>query len=87
MERRDGERPWATVYGPYLTLGLQLAVSVVALFFLGRWLDELWGTAPWLMLAGLLVGTVGGFVNFFRSVVALGKREDKAQREEKSHEH
>jgi ATP synthase protein I len=87
MQRRNAERPWASIYGPYLTLGLQLAISVVALFFVGRWLDDRWGTAPWLMLAGLLLGAVGGFVNFFRTVIALGKREDKEQRDEKDGTH
>jgi ATP synthase protein I len=87
MQPRDDERPWTLAYGPYLTLGLQLAISVVALFFAGRWLDDRWGTAPWLMLAGLLLGAAGGFVNFFRTVIRLGKQEDKAQREKKDGTH
>jgi F0F1-type ATP synthase assembly protein I len=36
---------------------------------LGYWLDGRWGTKPWLLLAGLLVGMIGGFVNFFRFVL------------------
>ena len=66
-------RRWRRDVAPFLTLGLQLAASVVLFFFLGRWLDEQWNTSPWLMLAGLLLGTVGGFVQFFRSVSSLGK--------------
>lgn len=58
---------------PFLTMGIQLALAVVVFFFLGRWLDGLWGTAPWMMLAGLLVGVVGGFMQFFRAVGRLGR--------------
>lgn len=74
-ERRAALRRISRDAGPFLTLGIQLALSVVAFFFLGRWLDGLWGTAPWLMLAGLLLGAAGGFVQFFRTVGALERRE------------
>jgi F0F1-type ATP synthase assembly protein I len=62
--------------GPFLTLGLQLALTVVVFFFLGRWLDQEFGTAPWLMLAGLFVGVTGGLIAFFRTVIRLGARSD-----------
>jgi F0F1-type ATP synthase assembly protein I len=71
------ERRWISEFGPYLTMGMQLAIAVVAFFFLGRWLDSVFDTAPWLMVIGLLIGTVGGFMSFFRSVVAMGKKEEK----------
>ncbi len=70
------ERRWITEFGPYLTMGMQLAIAVVAFFFLGRWLDGVFNTAPWLMIAGLLLGTAGGFISFFRSVAAIGKKEE-----------
>lgn len=71
--RPEGRRSgWAAEIGPFLTIGIQLALSVIVFFFLGRWLDGLWDTAPWLMLAGLLVGAAGGFLQFFRAVTRLG---------------
>ncbi len=72
----------ARAIGPFLTLGLQLALAVVVFFFIGRWLDGLWGTAPWMMLAGLLVGIAGGFIQFFRSVAALDRQEAEDRQEE-----
>ena len=51
-----GHTTWFAGAGVFLTVGIQLAVTVVVLFFLGRWLDERLGTSPWLMLAGLLLG-------------------------------
>lgn len=70
-------RSWGVQIGPYLTLGLQLALTVVVCFFLGRWLDSVFDTAPWLMIAGLALGVTGGFISFFRTVIALGKKEDR----------
>jgi ATP synthase protein I len=72
----EQRKSWGTVYGPYLTLGIQLAVTVIAFFFIGRWLDSKLDTAPWLMLAGLGVGITGGLISFFRTVIALGRKED-----------
>jgi ATP synthase protein I len=72
--------------GPFLTLGLQLALTVVVFFLVGRWLDGLWGTAPWLMLTGLFVGMTGGFVQFFRTVAALGRQEEQESKDQKGGE-
>ena len=55
--------------GPYLSLGTSLAAPVVVLALFGRWLDVKWGTEPWLLLAGSLLGMVTGFYSFFRTVL------------------
>jgi ATP synthase protein I len=76
-------RPSASLYGSYLTLGIQLAITVLAFFFLGRWLDAKFGTDPWLMLAGLALGVAGGLTAFLKKVIALGKEEDRETEERK----
>lgn len=73
-------RTWITEFGPYLTIGMQLAIAVVGFFFLGRWMDEVFGTAPWLMIIGLILGTAGGFISFFRSAISMAKKEDELER-------
>jgi len=78
------ERNWGVRIGPFLTLGLQLAITVVVCFFLGRWLDSLFGTAPWLMLAGLALGVIGGIISFYRTASRLGKEEDRETVERKA---
>ena len=60
----------------YMTLGLQLGLSVVAFLFLGRWLDGKFGTDPWLMLAGLVLGATGGLIAFLKQAADMGKSED-----------
>ncbi|MBI5473909.1 MAG: AtpZ/AtpI family protein [Ignavibacteriae bacterium] len=70
-------------FGPFLTLGLQLAISVVAFFFLGYWLDGKLGTWPWLTIIGAFLGATGGLIKFLREAIALGR---KADAEFKQHE-
>lgn len=77
------QQSWSTSYGPFLTLGIQLAVTVVVFFFVGRWLDDTFGTAPWIMIGGLAVGVAGGMINFFRTVIALGRKEDQLAAEKR----
>jgi ATP synthase protein I len=79
-----GRQTWGREFGPFLTIGIQLAIAVVAFFFLGRWLDSLFGTAPWLMLTGLVLGITGGLVQFLRTALRLGRREDE-EAEERRH--
>lgn len=64
-------------------VGLEMGISVVVGLLGGRWLDGKAGTTPWLMLAGLLIGTIAGFRGLMR-VAAEARRHDKeneAQRE------
>ena len=62
--------------GPYLTMGIQLALSIVVFFFIGKWLDGRFNTTPWLMLGGLLIGGVGGMIKFITSVTKLAQQQD-----------
>lgn len=51
-------------------VGLQFAGAIVLFLFLGRWLDSRLGTEPWLLLAGVLVGSVAGFISLYRQLSA-----------------
>jgi ATP synthase protein I len=58
-------------------VGLQFAAAIVLFLFLGRWLDSRLGTEPWLLLAGVLVGSVAGFFSLYRQLSApRGKGND-----------
>ena len=45
---------------------LTLFVSVASLCGLGWLIDRWLGTAPWLMIAGLILGAIAGFYQFIR---------------------
>jgi ATP synthase protein I len=67
-------------FAPFMTLGIQLAAAVVVFFFIGDWLDSKFGTSPWLKLLGIFIGTTGGFIQFFRSVSKLEKKQDSTKK-------
>lgn len=53
----------------YVGLGVELIIPVLVGVFGGAWLDRRFGTTPWLVVAGSLLGIAAGFLNFFRSVL------------------
>lgn len=54
----------------YAQVGTMLIAPMIALGAIGYWLDGRFATAPWLLLAGLILGMATGFINFFRLVLA-----------------
>jgi F0F1-type ATP synthase assembly protein I len=67
-----GPGNWREDFGPFLTMGMELAFAVVGMFFLGRWLDGLLDIAPWGMYCGLIIGIAGGLIRFIRRAMAMG---------------
>ena len=58
----------------YAGLGLELAGTVAVLTLAGWWLDGRFGTAPWGVLAGAVLGLSAGMYNLGRR--ALKSRDD-----------
>ena len=54
----------------YTQIGTMLVAPMLALGAVGYFLDRRWESGPWLLLGGLILGMVGGFVNFLRFVLA-----------------
>lgn len=65
---------------PYMTLGIQMAAAVTVFLFVGKYADDAWGTKPWMMIAGIVLGFTGGMIKFFRTVMELSKKEDDERR-------
>jgi len=68
---------------PYMSLGIQLALTVLVFFFAGWWLDTKLQTYPWLMIGFTLAGSAGALIKFFMTVLQLGKREDERWKSER----
>jgi len=52
----------------YGSLGFQFAGTFLVLGAVGWWLDGQLGTAPWLMLVGIVLGAGGGFYSMVKKV-------------------
>ncbi|HPU84513.1 MAG TPA: AtpZ/AtpI family protein [Candidatus Latescibacteria bacterium] len=59
---------------PLLSLGIQLALIVVASVIIGRWVDQRYGTGPWGVLIGAVFGTGSGLYHFIRTALGMKDR-------------
>jgi len=48
--------------------GVEFGAAVVVFTLLGLWADRAFGTRPWLMLVGLVLGFGGGLVHLMRAL-------------------
>ncbi|HSW55827.1 MAG TPA: AtpZ/AtpI family protein [Ignavibacteriaceae bacterium] len=58
--------------GPYVGLGLQLAVTVTVMVFVGIWLDGQFETKPILTVVLAFFGVFAGMYTFIKSVLKAG---------------
>jgi F0F1-type ATP synthase assembly protein I len=71
----DNKKPEPNVWrqiGRYSHLGFVLPAAVVVGLVIGTGLDRHFGT-KWMTLAGLLVGSVAGFIELTRAIMGAGK--------------
>jgi ATP synthase protein I len=54
-------------------LGFMLAFSALLGAVVGHYLDQRWGTGPWLTLVGTLLGTAAGFYEIVSAVGRFGE--------------
>jgi F0F1-type ATP synthase assembly protein I len=70
-------------YIPFLTMGFQLAAAVVLFFLLGHWIDKKFDIAPIGKLVGIVIGSTGGFIKFFKMVASITADEEKQRAKDK----
>lgn len=60
------DRKKASDYIEYVSLGGEIAVGISLPIFIGYWLDTYFGSSPWLLLIGCVVGIVNIFILIFQ---------------------
>jgi F0F1-type ATP synthase assembly protein I len=70
-------------FTPFLTMGFQLAAAVVFFLLLGHWIDKKFDIAPIGKLVGVVVGSTGGFIKFFKTVASITADEEKQRAKNK----
>jgi F0F1-type ATP synthase assembly protein I len=67
------ENSWSAI-GLAWELGYTIAVPLVALALLGRYLDKKLGTSPWLLLLGILVSiALSSWLVYKKTLDIIGK--------------
>ncbi len=69
-----------------ISIGIELVVSVIIGLVAGSWLDRRFGTAPWLTLLGIVVGSAAGFRSLLRYTKRAAAREEREDREREASE-
>lgn len=64
---RETERMWRLA-GRYSAIGIEMAAAVAFGALAGSWLDRKFGTEPWLVIFGLIVGTGAAVLAILRVV-------------------
>jgi F0F1-type ATP synthase assembly protein I len=58
-------------------VGIQFPVSIAVGYFIGKYLDKVFSTYPWLTMIFSVLGVVSAFINVFRLNSNLNKIEKK----------
>ncbi|MFI5202216.1 MAG: AtpZ/AtpI family protein [Candidatus Kapaibacterium sp.] len=68
--------------GPYLTLGIQLVLTILIFFGIGDWLDHHFHTTPLWIAIFTTFGAIAGLVYFILTVLQLQKNSEKRSKTE-----
>ncbi len=76
------QQDWKALSGPG-TLGLEVALSVIVGLLGGTWLDEKFGTKPWLTWIGLAYGLAAAGRAIYRALRTANREAERLEREER----
>ena len=66
--------------GSYAGIGIQFAGSILLFLYAGQWIDRRFGTAPWGLLVGVLVGAGAAFYSMYRRLMSDLRRDEEEKR-------
>lgn len=55
-------------------IGLMVVISILGCTFIGKYLDDKFGTSPFLLLIFLLLGIGGAFSSVYKTLIVYTKR-------------
>jgi F0F1-type ATP synthase assembly protein I len=70
------EGGWSA-FGLISAIGLDLAICTVGGTYLGMWLDDTFGTEPWLLLVGIMLGLTAGILGIVQLLKAFGPESNR----------
>lgn len=65
--------------GPYVSVGIQFAATILLFVSIGWWLDDTFTTTPLFLLLGTLLGAGGGFYKLYRTLMDLDERRKREE--------
>ncbi len=71
MDSKPGQSKLALAF----SVGTVISSSIIGGILLGYFLDRWLGTEPWLIVTGVILGTVAAFWNLYRIALRLGSKD------------
>jgi ATP synthase protein I len=59
--------------GRNFALGLEVAVGATLGYFVGGWVDRRFGTTPWGLYVGVMVGCAAGMYSLIKAAIRMNK--------------
>lgn len=69
-------------YALFSGVALEFGASVAAGVYGGQWLDEKFGTEPWLVVLGVMLGSATGFYLLYKALVKNKAENDRMQNQD-----
>jgi ATP synthase protein I len=79
-----GDRARGAAMGQAMKIAIELVVGIAVGGFIGKVLDDQFGTAPWLMIVFLMLGFAAGLMNIIRTARRLQAEAEPMQRSAKA---
>ena len=72
-EEQEGQDEFRKGLSVAARVGMELVVTTMVGAFLGYRLDRFLGTKLWLMVVGVVIGAIAGFLNVYRFVQRMNE--------------
>lgn len=72
MNDEEEQQKWIRQVGVFVTVPFVLSVPPILGWLFGKWLDDYFGTTPYLMYFLIILGFVAGFREFYRIIKRFG---------------
>lgn len=74
---KDGKKRDRPAWLRFSGIGIEFAAAVAGFALVGYWIDRRYGSSPWGVLIGAVLGLLGGTYNLVRASLAAMKESDR----------
>lgn len=79
LTKKDKDNETYRIIGIIGSFGFTMAGAIAGGYFIGSYLDKKLDTYPWFMLAFIMLGIIGSFIEFFRLIKKLFRENKNKQ--------